>query len=579
MVTWRYPLLTMPNYTVTDYGQHETSFQHYTNFGTHLHVQEGTILSQSHSRTSERYNPLGMFFCNGSLSLLLYLKISDKLREYCSPRATFDSGERFEPPRCAEATRIGIIQQMERWINEERPSNVAPSSIFWLYGGAGVGKSALAQTIAEALHQKQKLAASFFFFRNDTLRNDGDTLIPTLVAQLVSAFKGLDRFVEQRIRSNPDLFTKQYRTQVQELLVEPLLSLKSRKALSFLPRPSMKPVVGLISKDALGSRPRLIVIDGLDECRRPEVQCALLRALAAAIPLIPYPLRILVTSRPEPHIVNLFDHDRTLQLITVDRYNLSDDPDADMDIRKFLDDEFDRIRRSHPLSRYLSPEWPDKKSITTLVEQSSRHFIYAATVIRYIGSDQHRPDDRLEVIFRRLPPRIQDRPYAQLDALYSLIFEGVEDDDNLEKIFLALGIPYVHSHAGTSMSDQLQYSKCSTLERILGMKAGDLILILSPISSLVAIINGEVRTLHKSLFDYLLDPTRCGNLRVAFDPARVNEVAATYILKERILANCWYVFPHESTFQIHILLFKFQATMPNSELLPTIVNLDISTTP
>ena len=412
---------------------------------------------------------------------------------------------------------------MDQWINDDGlGSNAPPASIFWLYGGAGVGKSALAQTLSEKFQQKEKLAATFFFFRNDGLRNDGNTLIPTLVLQLVSTFKGLGPLVEERIHTNPDLFIKRQQTQIQELLVEPLRRL------------SVKPMRGPIF------RPRLIAIDGLDECQHAEVQCNLLRAIANAIPRIPYPLRFLVTSRPEPHIVRLFNHDCALQAVTTDRYNLSNDPDADMDIRRFLENEFDEIRRSHCLSQYLPPYWPDRSSVTLLVERSSRHFIYAATVIRYIRSEQHRPDDRLEFVLRLRPPQEEDQPYTQLDALYSLIFQGIESCDKLKKIGLVLGILYVSSRSGSIA--RASYSKCGTIEAILGMKAGDVILLLSPILSLVAIDYGEVRILHKSLFDFLLDPTRSGHLLLAFDPVRVHGLAATYLLREKILTNRCCVF-------------------------------------
>jgi len=492
----------------------------------------------------------------------------EKLRKHCSPRATFDAAERFDPPRCAENTRIEIIQRIEQWINNDG-SNTVPASLFWLYGGAGVGKSAIAQTLAEKFHQEKKLAASFFFFRNDPLRNDGDTLIPTLVSQLVSTFKGLGPLVEESIHASPDLFSKQCQTQIEDLLLEPLLRLKSSKPLSFLPRPSVKPILGLISKDALRSRPRLIVIDGLDECHNPEVQCNLLRVIANAVPRIPYPLRFLITSRPEPHIVRLFNHDPALQAIVFDRYNLSDDPDADMDIRRFLEKEFEEIRRSHCLSKYLPPTWPDKNSITTLVERSSGHFIYATTVIRYIQSDQHRPDERLQVIFRLQPPQEQDQPYTQLDALYSLILRGVEGHEKLEKVCLVLGCVLINQ------ASLLIHKPCSvcTIERILGMKAGDVILLLSPIHSLVAIDNDEVRILHKSLIDYLLDPTRCGQLQISFDLVRVHGLAATCILRDKIMANnCGVPFLVHVSIPTHCFCSKHYL---NSQLLHITANMDI----
>jgi hypothetical protein len=60
------------------------------------------------------------------------------------------------------------------------------------------------------------------------------------------------------------------------------------------------------------------------------------------------------------------------------------------------------------------------------------------------------------------------------------------------------------------------------------MKAGDLVLLLDPIHSLIVTDGNKVRILHKSLLDYLLDSARSGHL--PFDLARVHEVVATYIL-------------------------------------------------
>ena len=383
------------------------------------------------------------------------------------------------------------------------------ASVFWLYGGAGAGKSALAQSLSEKF-QEEELAASFFFFGSDSTRNNGDGLIPTLVSQLISNLNGLSPFVEHRIAEKWDIFTKGYDIQIQELLVHPLLSLKSTNSQGF-------PF-------------RLIVIDGLDECTNPDVQCLLLRAIARAIPHIPYPLRFLITSRPEAHINHVLNHDPAFHAIPVRRYNLSDDPDADMDIRNFLEKAFVDIRKVHRLGKHLPHTWPAQEVISSLVERSSGHFIYASTVIRYIQSPKHRPDDRLEVILCIRSPQEGDRPYAQLDALYGLIFGGVESRVQLERICLFLGVLYFHSKEcglfGTLSND------CTSIEELLGMKAGDLILLLDPILSLIAIEGEQIRIYHKSLFDYLLDSSRGGHL--PFDLHRVHEIAATYLLTEKI---------------------------------------------
>jgi len=455
--------------------------------------------------------------------------------------AAFDSGARFDPPRCTESTRLGIIRRIEEWIETDRCDGVR-ASIFWLYGGAGVGKSAIAQSLSESVQAKKELAASFFFFRSDASRNNGKDLIPTVVSQLVNTFKGLDCFVRDKIHTSPQLFTKQYQVQMQELLVEPFsIWLEFQPMLGTLPRHDAEPLPGAETINVHGSWPRLVVIDGLDECQNPDVQCELLRVIARAVPNIPYPLRFLITSRPESHITRVFDHDRDLRAAIIHRYNLSNDPDADADIRKFLETEFKEICRVHPLGKYLSLDWPDQTAINRLVEQSSGHFIYASTVIRYIRSPKHRPDDRLEVILCLQSPHNHDQPYGQLDTLYSWVFQGVESPGQLEKICLVFGILYLHSRKVGLF--RLTNSYQSEIEGFLELKAGDLILLIDPILSLIAINqDGNIQIFHKSLFDYLLDPSRGGHL--PFDLAWVHEVAATHFLKKDIHANgCEFFLP------------------------------------
>jgi len=356
-----------------------------------------------------------------------------------------------------------------------------------------------------------QLAASFFFFRSDPTRNNGEQLIPTLVSHLVCTFEGIVPFVEERICKDRALFTKRYQSQIQQLLVEPLLALQS----------SGSPV----------TVPRLIVIDGLDECEDAEVQCELLRVIARAMPQIPFPLRFFVTSRPEAHIMRVFSHDRDLQAVPIYRFNLSDDPDADMDIRKFLDEEFAEIRRVHHVGLQLSHNWPNQTAVTSLVERSSGHFVYASTAIRYIRCPEHRPDERLQVILGlRQLQEVGDRPYDQLDALYALIFRGVKNYSRLQKICLVLGILYFQSITLGLFSCDI------TIEELLEMQAGDLVLLLDPILSLVAIDGNHVRILHKSLMDYLLD---LRGEHLPFDLSLVHEVAAINILKQRILKHVY----------------------------------------
>jgi hypothetical protein len=164
-----------------------------------------------------------------------------------------------------------------------------------------------------------------------------------LTFQLVHSFQGITPFVEDSILSNRALFDKNRQTQMLELLVEPLIRLSIEEA-------------DRTGSNTLSLHPRLVVIDGLDECSDQNTQCDLLRIIASAIPHIPYPLRFLITSRPEPHITRAFGYD-------VVRYNLSDDPNADNDIRNFLDGEFEWIRRFYPQKGPFKAQSPRSRSV------------------------------------------------------------------------------------------------------------------------------------------------------------------------------------------------------------------------
>ena len=386
---------------------------------------------------------------------------------------------------------------MESWVNSDSRS----ASMFWLYGGAGAGKSTLAQTLAERFKQSGRLAASFFFSKTAIpARNDGNRLIPTLVFQLVGAFPGLRPFVENQIREDPSLFFRSRETLSGLLLVKPLTSFHTTCAAN------------------LQFRPLLIVIDGLDECQDANIQCDLLQVFASAIPRLPFPFRFLIASRPESHIVRTFNHHPALQMITVQPYDLSRDFNADDDIRSALEQEFAEICRIHVVGPHLGPDWPGRRAIDTLVNRSSGHFIYASTVMRYIKSFQHRPDDRLQVVLRLSAITVEDRPYAQLDALYTLIFDEVEMN-RIETIHCVFGILHLISKRQCLCRD-IRLTP-SLINCLLDLKPGDLDLVFDPLRSLVALDHdhGDFHVFHKSLFDYFLEPTRSGGLHLKLDLA------------------------------------------------------------
>ena len=105
----------------------------------------------------------------------------DILLQNTAPGAFHNSGERFDPPKCHPSTRIYILTKIMDWVVGEVGWD---GFIKWLYGPAGAGKSAIAQTIAEMCHARHLLLAGFFFSRTDPKRNNEKCLIASIAYQI-----------------------------------------------------------------------------------------------------------------------------------------------------------------------------------------------------------------------------------------------------------------------------------------------------------------------------------------------------------------------------------------------------------
>src|SRR5882762_9618975 len=93
---------------------------------------------------------------------------TDLLEKYVVPGAFRNSAERYDPPKCRPHTRQAVLKRIMLWVND--PAN--EFQIMWMFGPAGAGKTAIAQSIADMYFQSGKLAASFFFSRNTSGRDN-----------------------------------------------------------------------------------------------------------------------------------------------------------------------------------------------------------------------------------------------------------------------------------------------------------------------------------------------------------------------------------------------------------------------
>jgi hypothetical protein len=179
-------------------------------------------------------------------------------------------------------------------------------------------------------------------------------------------------------------------------------------------------------------------------------------------------------------------------LVVIDGLDECQDANIQCDMTSPLEQQFAEIHRVHVVGDSEST-LVSRHAIDTLEDRSSGHFIYASTAMRYIQSLQHRPDDRLQVILGFSPGAFEDRPYAQLDALYTLIFDAVPKT-RMEAIHCVLGILHFFDKGQDWYGDTDDRNVEFLINDLLDLKPGDPDLLFDPLRSLVA---------HKSLFDHL----------------------------------------------------------------------------
>ncbi|EJT97980.1 hypothetical protein DACRYDRAFT_58425, partial [Dacryopinax primogenitus] len=116
-------------------------------------------------------------------------------------------------------TRTALLSEITAWIQ-------APSSesckIYWLTGLAGIGKTALANSVAIIAAEKGWLVSSFFFNRMSDERNKPARFVTTLARDLAGRNTGIADAIAVRLnydvglRTTPDIDR-----QFQELVIEP----------------------------------------------------------------------------------------------------------------------------------------------------------------------------------------------------------------------------------------------------------------------------------------------------------------------------------------------------------------------
>jgi len=395
-----------------------------------------------------------------------------------APKALHDSGHVVDPPKCHPGTRIEIIQTIIDWIAGSNEAN-REKLFTWLSGAAGAGKSAIGRSVCEQCKEEGRLLASFFFGASDSTRNHSRSFVATIAYQLCLISPGLRKAVCSAVEYDPIVFERSLQTQLKLLVMDPLLA-------NYANEPQ--------------SAPRLIVVDGLDECLDHAHQRDILHALLYLATMSSIPIRVLVGSRRESHIVTIFSAIR--MNITLFKILLDNDYSSMDDIELYLREQFQQIQETHIFKASIPSSWPSEDQLDQLKYKSSGQFIYATIVVRYVESSLHRPQQRLDAILGLRPP-FKDLPFSELDALYLHLLNSNDDPSKAADILAFL-----------ALYDEINPAD---IDKMLSLESGDAEVCLS---RMAAIVNIEIHfnhicvasLLHKSLGDFLFDSDRSKRL-------------------------------------------------------------------
>ncbi|KAF5348462.1 hypothetical protein D9756_009608 [Leucocoprinus leucothites] len=330
------------------------------------------------------------------------------------PGAMLDSEERGYIPRCNEDTRRTLRGHIMEW----GQLDAVVERLLWLSGPAGVGKSAVAQTVAEEIG---RILGAVFFFSRPNNRDDPNVVIPTLVYQLAVLLPEYKLIVGQRFKEDPSIFGKSPRSQFESLISEPFLPDLSHRPLTLLSYLSEQLLTSLLH------RPLLIVLDGLDECKGRGAQREFVEMIACHAQKDKYSrLRWMICSRPEPHLTSAFTSKYCQGICRYEKLEVDDD-EAQKDVLRILKAGFADIRERYHDD--LGDDWPHEDHIGIIAARASGHHGFASFIIRFIGDEEYdNPPSQLKVCLEFLEcagPSDHVSPLHSLDLLYTQILSDI----------------------------------------------------------------------------------------------------------------------------------------------------------
>ena len=282
------------------------------------------------------------------------------------PGAQLESVQ-LDPDRaCLDGTRQQFLEDIITWVH-----NLDSERILWLSGGAGTGKSSVANSVAQRLDSLGRLGASFRFDRAFVTPDTPGQLFGNLCHQLALFDDQLRTAILSVVHKRRSGGAMSLRQQARTLLVEPTLG------------------TGIIG-------PIVIVIDALDESGVDDGQSkatcrSLVNAIVHELPAFPSYIKVLITSRDEGSISQLMR-----ECSSCLSKSMADVEGTDNDIIRYIKHRMRQIkkRRPNPLQ-----EWPGAAKESELAAYADGLFIWADVACAFLKSGGD-PDMQLEKLLK-----------------------------------------------------------------------------------------------------------------------------------------------------------------------------------
>jgi hypothetical protein len=377
-----------------------------------------------------------------------------------------------ESKACLEGTRRQLLDDIQTWVNcadEKR--------ILWLFGGAGTGKSSVANSIAMFFYGLKRLGASFRFNRDIAGLNNPKQLFGNLCYQLAHFDPQLKSEILCRISRMGHVAGSSLRTQARELIVEATNASK-----------------------LLG--PVVLVIDALDEAGTPQSRKEMLEAVAVEFSNLPGSIKIVITSRNQRDIRD--------SLGKCSKEMCIEDADGTPeDINAYINYRLSRICQ-------LSDDQLLETS-QTLCNHAGQLFIWASVICNFIEEGDDPAFQLTHLGFSGHNSTVTQSPVEKLYKLYRVILRNAISPQAIKAFKYVVGSILILERPLTCMEldSLLGLGKRST-GYCVTLPDGDVIHLSSStviISSLQSMfmsestshtgMSGIVRILHPSVYDFL----------------------------------------------------------------------------